>query len=67
MDKEKVVRIPITYKDRQVNEQGKGYVPCEVHTRWLQFPRTAPHERIIPVDVMTQVDGRSLGKYVNYF
>lgn len=50
---EKVVRIPITYSQRKINEMGEGYVPCEVSGRWLQFPDNVSDLRWIPVDVMT--------------
>lgn len=48
-----LVRIPITFKQRKINEYGKGYVPCEVSERWLQFPDEISDERYIGVDVMT--------------
>ncbi len=50
---EKVVKIPITYKQRKLNVLGDGHVPCEVSERWLQFPDTAEDPRWLPVDVMT--------------
>lgn len=50
---DKVIRIPITYKQRKRNEMGKGYVPCEVSERWLQFPDNVSDYRWITVDVMT--------------
>lgn len=40
MEKNKVVRIPISHKQRQLNKHGEGYVPCEVSSRWLQFADT---------------------------
>lgn len=48
-----LVRIPITYKQRKINEYGKGYVPCEVSERWIQFPEEITDERYIPLEVMT--------------
>jgi len=37
MDNSKIIRIPITRKQREINEYGEGYVPCYVSQRWLQF------------------------------
>lgn len=62
MSKNKVVKIPITYEERKINEYGKGYVSCLVSERWLQFPETASHERHIPVNVMTQAEGKESRK-----
>ena len=33
----KVVKFPVSYSQRIRNTMGKGYVPCEVSSRWLQF------------------------------
>ncbi len=52
---DKIVRIPITYKQRKINEHGEGYVPCEVSNRWLQFENTS-HDDFVTVDVMTTAD-----------
>lgn len=48
-----IVKIPISYNQRKRNEMGKGYVPCEVSERWLQFPELVSDYRCITVDVMT--------------
>ncbi|EPY2271303.1 hypothetical protein [Clostridium sporogenes] len=56
MDNENVIKIPISYSQRKINEMGKGYVPCEVSERWLQFDeKSALCEggEFIGVDVMT--------------
>ena len=50
---EKVVRIPITHKERKLNEMGEGYVPCDISERWLKFPDTVSDFRWLTVDVMT--------------
>jgi len=31
------VRSDISYKQRMINQLGKGYLPCFVSDRWLQF------------------------------
>jgi hypothetical protein len=51
--KEKLIRIPISYKQRKINEYGEGYVPCEVSERWIQFPDEISDERYIPISIMT--------------
>jgi hypothetical protein len=38
MSKEKIIKFPISYSQRMKNQMGKGYVPCMVSGRWLQFP-----------------------------
>ncbi|AKA70151.1 hypothetical protein [Clostridium scatologenes] len=56
MGDEKVVKIPIDYKQRKINEYGQGYVPCEVSNRWLQFAdesNLCQGGEFIGVDVMT--------------
>lgn len=53
---DKVVRIPINSKQRSINEHGQGYVPCEVSSRWLQFPDQSTLlncGELMFVDVMT--------------
>lgn len=56
MKDDKVIRIPITYKQKQINKHGEGYVQCEVSDRWLQFSqeysRCAGGD-LISVSVMT--------------
>ncbi len=37
MSDKKVVRFPMSRQQRVRNHMGKGYVPCEVSIRWLQF------------------------------
>ena len=34
----KIVKFPVSYSQRIRNTMGKGYVPCEVSGRWIQFP-----------------------------
>jgi len=48
----KIIHIPISYKQRKLNQMGEGYVPCEVSSRWIQFPKEA-NENYIPIDIMT--------------
>ncbi|MDM5188582.1 hypothetical protein QUF99_15035 [Bacillus sp. DX4.1] len=56
---EKVIRIPISRKQRRINERGEGYVECEVSNRWLQFHDIVEDLELIPVDVMTEnIDGK---------
>ncbi|WP_163581128.1 hypothetical protein [Gracilibacillus saliphilus] len=57
MSDKKIIKIPISYDQRKINEYGDGYVPCLVSERWLQFPETANNENNIIVDVMTQTEG----------
>ncbi|HFK1761298.1 hypothetical protein [Bacillus cereus] len=54
MAEEKVIRIPISSRQRRVNERGAGYVECEVTSRWLQFHGGHEELDLIPVDVMTE-------------
>ncbi len=53
----KVVKFPISFSQRKRNEKGKGYVPCEVSNRWLQFPENSggifSTGEYIEIDVMT--------------
>lgn len=55
MDSKNLVKFPITYKERQYNLHGTGYVPCEVSERWLKFHETTLDKSLgfIFVDVMT--------------
>ncbi|MCX7988889.1 MAG: hypothetical protein N2647_05545 [Thermodesulfovibrio sp.] len=51
--REKIVKFPyISAKQRIINSNGEGCVPCEVSQRWLQFPKTSD-SRFIKIDVMT--------------
>lgn len=52
-NKGKLIRIPISYRQRKINEHGEGYVPCEVSERWIQFPDEVSDERYIPISIMT--------------
>lgn len=57
----KIVRIPISRKQRRINERGEGYVECEVSNRWLQFHGIVEDLALIPVDVMTEnEDGKEI-------
>ncbi|MGN0136542.1 hypothetical protein [Anaerotignum sp.] len=50
---DKVTRIPITHKQRDINLHGFGYVPCEITGRYLQFDKTYCKENnLVFVDVM---------------
>lgn len=54
--KEKNIKIPITYDQRIRNFRGKGYVPCEISSRWLQFPEQSAMvggKELMFVDIMT--------------
>ncbi|EJO5347022.1 hypothetical protein NRP93_001088 [Clostridium botulinum] len=56
MENEKVIKIPISYSQRKINEMGNGYVPCEVSERWLQFDNESislQSGELIGVNVMT--------------
>lgn len=52
---EKITPIPITFKERDYNLHGIGYVPCNVSDRWLQFSDTYDEGTgLVFVDVMTK-------------
>ena len=53
MSNNKIVRLPINWKQRMINQYGKGYVPCEVSNRWLQLPENCSDEKYMEVSVMT--------------
>lgn len=51
---EKIIEMPISYKERDYNLHGVGYVPCNVSNRWLQFSKTYDSRLgLVSVDVMT--------------
>lgn len=55
----KIIRIPISQKQRLINTHGNGFVPCEVSGRWLQFPEESAfigEKNLMFVDVMTYGD-----------
>lgn len=52
----KVIRIPVDSKQRQINEKGGCYVPCDLSDRWLQFSDVsdiAGGRELITFSVMT--------------
>ena len=52
---EKITRIPVTFKERDYNLHGIGYVPCNITGRWLQFADTYDEGTgLVFVDVMTE-------------
>lgn len=54
--KDKIIKIPISFDQRQINIHGTGYVPCEVTERWLQFPEESQfvgNKELMFIDVMT--------------
>lgn len=53
MNDNKIIKIPISYDQRKINEYGQGYVPCAISNRWLQFHEETTDLRFISVDVMT--------------
>lgn len=56
MDNEKIIKIPISYEQRKINENENGYVPCQISSRWLQFGEESSllqGGEFISVDVMT--------------
>lgn len=57
--KNNVIKFPITYLERKKNEMGKGYVPCIVSSRWLQFPSKAGRKLSIgePIEVSVMTIG----------
>ena len=62
---EKIIKIPISYEKRKKNEKGKGYVPCQVSERYLNFcmeSTTVNDEEFIYVDVMTENSSQGIDK-----
>ncbi len=57
MDKNKVIKFPIGYWQRMKNQMGKGFVPCMVSDRWIQFPKRSGGNfsdgEFIEISVMT--------------
>lgn len=53
-----VIKIPISYSERKKNEMGKGYVPCQISTRYLRLKRidVVGDDDWISLDVMTEND-----------
>ncbi len=54
--RDKIVNIPITDKQRKLNEMGIGYVPCYVSKRWIQFETvtgTYDGKELIILQIMT--------------
>lgn len=49
-----IIRFPVGYKQRMINQKGNGYVPCEVSGRWIQFPETISDNGLIPIKIMTK-------------
>lgn len=62
VDEKKIVKIPISYEQRKINENGVGYVPCQVSGRWLQFNTMVQDEKYIEVNVMTQTENNKFKK-----
>ena len=55
---DKVKRIPIPYRQRDINQHDFGYVPCELTGRYLQFESTyCEDNNLVFVDVMTTSEG----------
>ena len=52
-----MIRLPISYSQRRKNQMGRGYVPCIVSERWLQFPKVSDgyvgDGEVISISVMT--------------
>lgn len=54
MSDEKIIKIPISNKQRIYNSHGQGYVPCKISNRFLQFEETyCESNNYVFVDVMT--------------
>jgi hypothetical protein len=52
-DKNNVIKLPISFKQRIKNEFGPRFIPCEVSPRWIQFEKVGSIGSLIHVDVMT--------------
>ena len=62
---EKIIKIPISYENRKKNEKGKGYVPCQVSERYLNFSMestTVNDEEFIYVDVTPETSSQGIDK-----
>ena len=60
--------IPNLYKQRKINEHGKGYVPCEVSSRWIDFQpmvKTGYGEDFIKINIMTKTHKKENRKLCN--
>ncbi|NRT78131.1 hypothetical protein [Clostridium beijerinckii] len=55
---DKVVKLPIAYSIRKKNEMGKGYVPCQISSRYLKLHGVSEvgDKNFIMLDVMTEND-----------
>lgn len=52
---DKVKRIPISYRQRDINQHEFGYVPCEISECYLQFDSTyCADNDFVYLDVMTK-------------
>ncbi|MGC6173229.1 hypothetical protein [Lacrimispora sp. 38-1] len=56
----KITKFPISFKQKQYNKYGTGYIPCEISDRWLQFSDTFDENLgLVFVDVMTNTENGS--------
>lgn len=62
----KVVKFPVGWKERQLNQKGNGYVPCSVSARYLMFPNESMGHyedgEYIRINVMTVTESQDEGK-----
>ncbi len=54
MSKDKIIRIPISYDERQKNKHPEGYLPCEVSGRYIQFDLSGSNSHYVVANVMTE-------------
>lgn len=54
----KIIKLPINYSQRKKNEMGKGYVPCQISSRYLRLHSISQvgDKNFIMLDVMTEND-----------
>ena len=56
--KDKIIKFPISAWERHKNKMGKGYVPCMISERWIQFPKQSGGHfgggEFIYIDIMTK-------------
>jgi hypothetical protein len=60
--------IPDSYKQRKIDEHGKGYVPCEVSSRWINFQpmvKTGYGDYFIEINIMTETQKKENRKLCN--
>ncbi len=57
-ENDNIIKLPVGYHRRLCNKFGKGYVPCMISGRWLQFPEESckifREGEYLKIDLMTE-------------